>query len=36
MDLAKLEDLCAHKNIPIVGCHHALGDSSICWLTQSS
>ena len=27
MDLAKLEDLCAHKNIPIVGRYHALGDT---------
>ena len=29
MDPAKLEDLCAHKNIPIVGRYHALGDAKI-------
>jgi DNA polymerase-3 subunit epsilon len=29
MDLAKLEDLCAHNNIHIVGRHHALGDAKM-------
>ena len=29
MDLVKLEDLCAHNNIPIVGRHHALSDAKM-------